>query len=355
MLTDTDSKMVQKYLYTPFGEDWVTTTNETASKALIDKINRKYGGQLKDGESGLYYMNARYYNPDLAIFMRPDPAMDGLNHYAYVSGNPIMYMDPTGLEMLAGPINSGPGGVVRGNGCPNAPTKTVGLGGVKNCGNGSNKSSFNFDSDNDDDDDEDGLGTDTFNKFLEQYGLDPINFPNENDLSSFTGTITEENGEIRVKFSFTFKQPIENGPLGITGYSGDFTVNIQNFSNNDVSRDNTQNIKPTVSIIPDRGGMTVTNDEVFIADLGLIIKGVVSSIVPLVRNVTVRNNFLKSIIKKSPRWMRNFIEKGKVPPGYNVHHINPLSAGGDDVVSNMSLKLTSDHQRWHKFYRPWKK
>jgi len=32
------------------------------------------------------------------MFLRPDPAMDGLNHYAYSNCNPVMYMDPTGLE-----------------------------------------------------------------------------------------------------------------------------------------------------------------------------------------------------------------------------------------------------------------
>ena len=42
-------------------------------------------------------MNARYMDPETGIFITPDPAMDGLNHYAYCSSNPIRYIDPTGL------------------------------------------------------------------------------------------------------------------------------------------------------------------------------------------------------------------------------------------------------------------
>jgi len=66
-----------------------------------ENINRLFTGQMYDKESGLYYMNARYYDPDIGTFMTADPAMSGLNHYAYASANPIRYTDPTGLEEAA--------------------------------------------------------------------------------------------------------------------------------------------------------------------------------------------------------------------------------------------------------------
>jgi RHS repeat-associated protein len=75
--------------------------------SFVSPIQNRYrlkGEKKKEGwfeekkESGLYYYNARYYDLKAEIFITPDPAMDGLNHYAYCSANPINYVDPTGLE-----------------------------------------------------------------------------------------------------------------------------------------------------------------------------------------------------------------------------------------------------------------
>jgi len=50
--------------------------------------------------NGLLYMRARYYNPYLCRFLNPDPSgfKGGLNHYAYANGNPVNYLDPSGLD-----------------------------------------------------------------------------------------------------------------------------------------------------------------------------------------------------------------------------------------------------------------
>lgn len=40
---------------------------------------------------------ARYYDPTIGVFTRPDPALDGLNHYVYANANPIKYVDPSGM------------------------------------------------------------------------------------------------------------------------------------------------------------------------------------------------------------------------------------------------------------------
>jgi len=92
LLTSNSGVKFQGYLFYPYGETWITDNGN-----ITEDIDRLYTGQEFDKETGLYYFNARYYDPHIGMFMRPDPAMDGLNHYAYANCNPIMYNDPTGL------------------------------------------------------------------------------------------------------------------------------------------------------------------------------------------------------------------------------------------------------------------
>ncbi len=62
----------------------------------------QFTGQVNDGYTGLYYYNARYYDPTLHRFIQadtivPDPSdPQTLNRYAYVNNNPIKNVDPTG-------------------------------------------------------------------------------------------------------------------------------------------------------------------------------------------------------------------------------------------------------------------
>ena|GEM_PF-2106962 len=58
-----------------------------------------------DGVRPYISMRARYYDADVGRFISEDPAgfVDGTNLYAYVGGNPIKYVDPTGyLSVLIG-------------------------------------------------------------------------------------------------------------------------------------------------------------------------------------------------------------------------------------------------------------
>ena len=54
-------------------------------------------------ENGLYYMRARYYNPDIKRFINQDikvgdiGSSQSLNRYAYCEGNPVSMIDPFGL------------------------------------------------------------------------------------------------------------------------------------------------------------------------------------------------------------------------------------------------------------------
>ena len=57
----------------------------------------------QDQESGLIYMNARYYDPKIGRFITPDPLLGNItsprstNRFTYVLNNPVRFVDQTGL------------------------------------------------------------------------------------------------------------------------------------------------------------------------------------------------------------------------------------------------------------------
>ena len=61
-----------------------------------------YTGQEWDPDTGQYYYNARYYNPELRRFTQADTVIpnvydpQSLNRYTYVNNNPIKLIDPSG-------------------------------------------------------------------------------------------------------------------------------------------------------------------------------------------------------------------------------------------------------------------
>ncbi|WXG15183.1 EndoU domain-containing protein [Xenorhabdus griffiniae] len=58
----------------------------------------RFLGQYFDEESGLFYNRHRYYSPETAQYISPDPLglLGGLNPYGYVH-NPTRWIDPLGL------------------------------------------------------------------------------------------------------------------------------------------------------------------------------------------------------------------------------------------------------------------
>lgn len=51
-------------------------------------------------DTGNFYYGARYYDPHISIWLSVDPMSDqrpGLTPYNFVSNNPIMRTDPTGM------------------------------------------------------------------------------------------------------------------------------------------------------------------------------------------------------------------------------------------------------------------
>ena len=67
----------------------------------------RFTGQIRDNETGNDFFNARYYTSSYGRFMSPDPANAGAditnpqswNAYAYVLGNPLALVDPSGRSL----------------------------------------------------------------------------------------------------------------------------------------------------------------------------------------------------------------------------------------------------------------
>ncbi|WP_447798580.1 RHS repeat domain-containing protein [Pseudomonas moraviensis] len=85
--------------YYPFGATaWMTAPSEIEAPYKFIR----YSGKEMDA-SGLYYYGARYYAPWLQRWVSADPAgdVDGLNLYAFVANNPVMFIDKDG-QVLGG-------------------------------------------------------------------------------------------------------------------------------------------------------------------------------------------------------------------------------------------------------------
>lgn len=91
----TNSGVDQHRRYTAFGDQRAGDTLATLDTTY------NYGGQMDDG-TGLVYMNARYYDPNIGHFISPDSIIPDpsnvldYNRYLYSRGNPVKYNDPTG-------------------------------------------------------------------------------------------------------------------------------------------------------------------------------------------------------------------------------------------------------------------
>lgn len=108
-LTNFNGKLRQHVEYLPFGEILLDEhrTNDPLQPYL-------FTGKELDMETGLYYFGARYYDPELSIWMSVDPMAEkypGWSPYNYTLLNPMKLVDPDGGEPLenifSGPETSG--------------------------------------------------------------------------------------------------------------------------------------------------------------------------------------------------------------------------------------------------------
>ena len=95
---------VVNFKYNAWGESIATYlgSEDYLSAELSQAILFRYRGYIYDDESGFYYLQSRYYDPEIGRFLNADGIINangdliGYNLYAYCSNNPVMYVDPTG-------------------------------------------------------------------------------------------------------------------------------------------------------------------------------------------------------------------------------------------------------------------
>ena len=102
-LVKEDGSADATYQYTDFGETTIQGDDQAKNEV-------SYTGGIYDQSTGLYYLNARYYNPEDGRFMTEDsyrgeimkPEIGHL--YVYCANNPVNYVDPSGHFAIAVPV-----------------------------------------------------------------------------------------------------------------------------------------------------------------------------------------------------------------------------------------------------------
>ena len=98
---DDEGTCLVTYTYDAWGNVTVSYSNGGASTAARYNPFR-YRGYYYDNETSLYYLNSRYYDPNVGRFLNADGSVNangdliGFNMFAYCGNNPVMWRDPSG-------------------------------------------------------------------------------------------------------------------------------------------------------------------------------------------------------------------------------------------------------------------
>jgi RHS repeat-associated protein len=102
-VADVQGNVVARYDYAPYGEPVASLGSPPDGPG--------YTGHVNDPETGLVYMQARYYLP-VGRFPSPDPVgpsagnLFSFNRYTYADNNPITNVDPSGRESACVSVNN---------------------------------------------------------------------------------------------------------------------------------------------------------------------------------------------------------------------------------------------------------
>jgi RHS repeat-associated protein len=102
LLTNTTGQVVDRYTYDAYGR--------LLSRTGTNDNPYQFAGEHRDSETGLDYLRARYYDPNLGRFISKDAFAGSLSDpmsqhdYQYAHANPVRYTDPTGYFSIGGAL-----------------------------------------------------------------------------------------------------------------------------------------------------------------------------------------------------------------------------------------------------------
>ncbi|WVU05534.1 RHS repeat-associated core domain-containing protein [Streptomyces prasinus] len=94
-LADADGNKVNTYAYSPRGVRILAQSSEPVAQPY------RFAGGYQD-PTGLYHLQARYYDADIGRFTQPDPSGQEQNPYLYAEGDPVNRIDPNGTLSFGG-------------------------------------------------------------------------------------------------------------------------------------------------------------------------------------------------------------------------------------------------------------
>ena len=103
-IVDTSGTPVVSYTYDPYGKPTVTSDTSNVSLGTINPL--RYRGYVYDEETGLYYLQSRYYDPTTGRFINADgyastgQGVLGNNMFAYCLNNPASMIDTNGEDAI---------------------------------------------------------------------------------------------------------------------------------------------------------------------------------------------------------------------------------------------------------------
>jgi RHS repeat-associated protein len=92
-LADENGDKVDTYAYSPRGVRILAQSSEPVAQPY------RFAGNYQD-PTGLYHLQARYYDPNIGRFTQPDPSGREKNPYLYAEGDPVNRIDPEGTLSL---------------------------------------------------------------------------------------------------------------------------------------------------------------------------------------------------------------------------------------------------------------
>ena len=98
-IADISGNLVAKYTYDSWGKlisiKDSNDVDKTTDENFIGYVNPvRYRGYYYDSETGLYYLNARYYDPEVGRFINADETLaGGFNLFEYCLNNPVNLID----------------------------------------------------------------------------------------------------------------------------------------------------------------------------------------------------------------------------------------------------------------------